>query len=43
MGLSIADLVVAVNGIWVLVETFMLKGETGRGTGPSCECTWAVS
>lgn len=28
-GLSIADLVVAVNGVWVLVETFMLKGEPG--------------
>uniref|UniRef100_A0A9L0JXY3 Voltage-dependent calcium channel protein TPC1 n=1 Tax=Equus asinus TaxID=9793 RepID=A0A9L0JXY3_EQUAS len=25
-GLSVADLVVAVNGVWILVETFMLKG-----------------
>uniref|UniRef100_A0A2K6N929 Voltage-dependent calcium channel protein TPC1 n=1 Tax=Rhinopithecus roxellana TaxID=61622 RepID=A0A2K6N929_RHIRO len=26
MGLCISDLVVAVNGVWILVETFMLKG-----------------
>jgi hypothetical protein len=26
-GLSISDMVVAVNGVWILVETFMLKGE----------------
>lgn len=31
MGLFIADMVVAVNGVWVLVETFMLKGEPGWG------------
>lgn len=31
VGLSIADLVVAVNGLWVLVETFMLKGKPGPG------------
>lgn len=31
MGLSIVDLVVAVNGVWILVETFMLQGEPWRG------------
>lgn len=34
-GLSVADLVVAVNGVWILVETFMLKGEPRLGPGPS--------
>ena len=43
MGLSVADLVVAVNGIWVLAETFMLKGEPGGGTSPSCGHTWPAS
>uniref|UniRef100_A0A452GBD8 Voltage-dependent calcium channel protein TPC1 n=1 Tax=Capra hircus TaxID=9925 RepID=A0A452GBD8_CAPHI len=28
MALSVADLVVAVNGVWILVETFMLKGRS---------------
>lgn len=40
MSLSVADLVVAVNGVWILVETFMLKGEPGKGTGLSCGHTW---
>lgn len=29
-----ADLVVAVNGVWILVETFMLKGEPWLGDRP---------
>lgn len=36
-GFSITDLVVAVNGVWILVETFMLKGELQLG--PSLLCT----
>lgn len=35
LGFSIADLVVAVNGVWILVETFMLKGELQRGPRPA--------
>lgn len=41
MSLSVANLVVAVNGVWILVETFMLKGEPGKGTGLSCGHTLA--
>ena len=40
MSLSVADLVVAVNGAWMLVETFMLKGEPSKGTGLACRRTW---
>lgn len=43
MDLSVADLVVAVNGVWILVETFMMKGEPGQGTGLSCGDTWPAS
>ena len=38
MGLF-ADLVVAVNGVWILVETFMLKGEPWLGDQP---VLWAL-
>lgn len=34
-GFFIADLVVAVNGVWILVETFMLKGELWLGPLPA--------
>ena len=40
MSLSVADLVVAVNGAWMLVETFMLKGEPSKGTSLACGRTW---
>lgn len=38
-GFSIADLVVAVNGVWILVETFMLKGELWLGPLPALHRT----
>lgn len=42
---SLSDLVVAVNGVWILVETFMLKGvpQGGLWGGQDWPHTWLTS